>query len=396
MSYVDLDGPQWCDQCQEVIGVGCACPAAHPPESRHARLRAIDPAPPADFEQPQGERPRTWRPRNLDAVLDGTYQPPQPTVGRRDDGVGLFYPGRQHAVVGESEGGKTWLLSLAALTEMNAGHGVAFIDPEDDAPGVVGRLLALGANPDVVRRHFAYIRPEEPLTLASSADFAQAIGDLRPTLVILDGVTELMAMHGMELKDNTDVARFGRMLPRPLAETGAAVVVSDHVVKDREGRGRYALGGVHKLNGINGAQYVLESRAPFGVGTTGRTTVRIAKDRPGQLRRHALPHGSGLHWFADLTLTSHHETFAEASLSPPVAQTGPFRPTALMQRVSDALAGAPEALSVRGVQDRVTGNKEAIRAALARLVDEGFVAVDVGPRNAQLHRLVKPFGEGDA
>ncbi|MFD7996283.1 AAA family ATPase [Streptomyces mexicanus] len=343
---------------------------------------------------PPAGPPPTWRPRNLEDVLDGTYKPPVPEIGRRNDGVGLFYPGRMHSVVGESEGGKTWFALMVVASELAAGHAVVFIDFEDDAPGVVGRLLALGADRQHIRDRFAYIRPEDPLTVGfNRQEIGQAMHDLRPTFVPVDGVTEGMALHGMELKDNTDVARFGRLLLRPIAEFGAAVATLDHVVKDKEGRGRYAIGGVHKLNGINGAMYILENRTPFGVGLTGRTTVRIAKDRPGQLRKHALPHSSGLHWFADFVLKSHDETFAEAALYPPVEDEGPFRPTALMRKVSDALAGAPEPLSVRGVQDRVGGNKDAVRTALARLVDEGFVVVEKGARNAQMHRLEKPFSE---
>jgi hypothetical protein len=337
----------------------------------------------------------TWRPRDLTEVLNGTYRAPEPTIGKRDDGIGLFYPGRVHSVIGESEGGKTWFALLAVCSELSAGHAVVFIDFEDDAPGVVGRLLALGADRTAIRERFAYIRPEEPLGVNFNRnEIATALHDLRPSFVPIDGVTEGMALHGMELKDNTDVAKFGRMLLRPIADMGAAVTTLDHVTKDREGRGRYAIGGVHKLNGLNGAQYVLENRTPFGVGVTGKTTVRIAKDRPGQLRRHALPHSSGLHWFADFTLRSHDETFTEASLYPPTEQQGPFRPTSLMRKVSDAIAGATAPLSVRGVQDRVTGNKDAVRQALARLVDEGFVSVEAGPRGAQLHKLEKPFTEG--
>lgn len=336
----------------------------------------------------------TWRPRDLEDVLNGTYQPPTPTVGRRDDGVGLFYAGRMHSIVGESEGGKTWFALMTVASELAAGNAVVFIDFEDDAPGVVGRLLALGANVADIRDRFAYIRPEDPLNVGfNRQEIGQALHDLRPTFVPVDGVTEGMAMHGMELKDNTDVAKFGRLLLRPIAEMGPAVATLDHVVKDKEGRGRYAIGGVHKLNGLNGAMYVLENRKPFGVGLTGKSTVRIAKDRPGQLRRHALPHSSGLHWFADFVLKSHDEAFAEASLYPPIENEGPFRPTAVMHKVADALSSATDALSVRGVQDRVGGGKEIVRTALARLVDEGYVSVENGPRGAQLHRLAKPFTE---
>jgi hypothetical protein len=334
----------------------------------------------------------TWRPRDLQDVLDGTYKAPQPTIGRRDDGVPLFYAGRMHSVVGESEGGKTWFALLSVAHELAAGNGVVFIDFEDDAPGVVGRLLALGASVKDISDRFAYIRPEEPLTVGiNRLEIGQALNDLRPTFVPIDGVTEGMAMHGLELKDNTDVAKFGRMLLRPIAEMGAAVTTLDHVVKDKEGRGRYAIGGVHKLNGLNGAMYVLENRSPFGVGVTGKSTVRIAKDRPGQLRRHALPHQSGLHWFADFALKSHDPTFTEAFLYPPVEREGPFRPTDVMKKISVALAGAPEPLNVRGIEARVGGKKDMIATGLAFLVDEGFIEVNPGANRSKLHTLLKPF-----
>ena len=70
--------------------------------------------------------------------------------------------------------------------------------------------------------------------------------------MVIDGVTEAMTMHGLELKDNADVAKFVELLPRPLARMGAAVVLVDHVAKDTGGRGRFAIGAPHKLAGIDG------------------------------------------------------------------------------------------------------------------------------------------------
>jgi hypothetical protein len=43
---------------------------------------------------------RSWQPVDLSDVLDGTWQPLQPTVGLRTDGVGVFYPGKSHTVSG--------------------------------------------------------------------------------------------------------------------------------------------------------------------------------------------------------------------------------------------------------------------------------------------------------
>ena len=60
-------------------------------------------------------------------------------------------------------------------------------------------------------------------------------------------------MHGLDPLKNQD-ALFGTMVTKQLTASGAAAVSLDHVVKDREGRGRYALGAVHKLNGLSGAE----------------------------------------------------------------------------------------------------------------------------------------------
>jgi hypothetical protein len=340
-----------------------------------------------------GPRRRSWSPVDLSAVLDGTYEPPRATVGRRSDGGGVFYPGRVHTVAAESEAGKTWLALLSAVVELGRGNAVLYIDFEDDEGGVVGRLLALGAKPEDVRSRFAYMRPDDPVTaLDNRADLAVALGDLRPTVAFLDGTTEAMSLHGLELKDNTDVARFGKLLPRWIADRGPAVVGMDHVTKSAEGRGRYAIGAAHKLNGVNGAAYVLENRRPFGVGLTGRSSMFVAKDRPGHVRGMALPSGEGLSWFADLVIESHDVSFVEATLDAPQRGDGPFRPTVLMQRVSDALAGAPEPLSKQDIEARVRGKAADIRTAVAALLDDGYITVTTGPYNAKLHTLVKPYG----
>lgn len=337
--------------------------------------------------------PRTWRPVDLGPVLDGTYEPTMPTVGQRADGVGLFYPGRAHTASGESESLKTWFALTACRTELDRGNAVVYLDFEDDEAGVVGRLLAVGAHREAVRERFAYIRPEGPMRPVDRADLHQALGDLRPTLSVLDGVTEALSLHGLELKDNGEVAKFGRTLIRPITESGAAHVSLDHVTKDAEGRGRYAIGAQHKLAGLNGAAYTLENREAFSIGRTGRSTILITKDRPGQLRRHAVRSAGGRHWFADLVGVSHAEDFVEMSIEAAAERTEEFRPTVLMRRVSEALQKAGRPLSTQEVLDRVNGKRAAdVRAALAILIDEGNVSLADGPRGARLHSFVKAFG----
>jgi len=346
--------------------------------------------PPPDEEAPR----RSWRPVDLGAILDGEWEQPVPSVGARDDGAGLFYPGRLHVVASEAEAGKTWFALAAAASELALGHGCVYLDFEDDEGGIVGRLRTIGCAAQAIRDRFAYIRPDEPVTMSGNrGDLAQALGDLKPSLAVLDGVTEAMMLHGLELRDNTDVARFGRVLPRWIAGQGPATVALDHVVKDREARhGGYAIGGAHKLNGLNGAMYLLENRDPFGIGLAGKSRVLIRKDRPGQLRRHAQPWHDGMFWYADLAVASHGEEFAEVSIPAAEQRSTSFRPTVLMGRVCEALAGKPHGLSGNAIEGAVTGRREAIRYALETLINEGYVIVE-RQGAAKVHKLVKPYAD---
>lgn len=330
---------------------------------------------------------RPWQPVDLTAVLDGSWQPPEAAVGRRSDGVGLFYPGKSHTIASESEAGKTWLALSACIDELTAGRHVLYLDFEDDEGTLVRRLLALQIAPKVIAAQFHYLRPHEALGGGiNHDDLRSVLSGSKPTLCVLDGVTEAMTLHGMDPLNNKDVAAFGRMLPRAIAEAGPAVVCLDHVVKSSENRGRYAMGGVHKLNGLDGAAFVLENRKPFGVGLTGVTSVRLAKDRPGQLRKHGLPGKEGLVWFADLRLTSHAEGFLEVEVAPPEARVNePFRPTALMAEICRVLEEHGP-LSAAKIEALVKGKATTIRQARLLLQVEKYVT-DSTP-----HELLKSWG----
>jgi hypothetical protein len=357
--------------------------------SAETYVRPPDDEPPMqDFGDGDLSPRHTWQRVDLTDVLAGRYAPPAPTVGGRSDGPGMFYPGRVHSIASESEAGKTWLALPAARHELDNGSAVVYLDFEDDEGGIVGRLLALGANPDSIRERFAYVRPDESIAaLGSREDLAEILTDLAPTLVVLDGVTEAMTMHGLEMKDNTDVAKFGALLPRWIANHGPAVVALDHVVKAADSRGRYAIGGVHKLNGLNGCAYTLENRTKFRIGGIGKSTVYVSKDRPGQVRRHSLPASEGRDWFADLVVTSHNESFVEVDLDPPTEHTENFRPTVLMCRISEALAQYGP-LAQRRILATVKGRTDTKRDALDLLILGGYVSEKTP------HTLLKPYPDG--
>jgi hypothetical protein len=147
-------------------------------------------------------------------------------------------------------------------------------------------------------------------------------------LIVVAGVTQAMELEGLSPISNVDIATYHRTVLQPLCslhldeyEVGPAVVALDHVTKDPSSRGRYALGGGHKLNIVSGASYILENREPFGIGLTGRSVLKIAKDRPGQLRQHGVKAGD-LYRFGELVLASHGKRSADAMIEPPSSLDG--------------------------------------------------------------------------
>ena len=107
--------------------------------------------------------PPTWVPVDLVPYLDGTHTPPTADLLRRSDGQGLVYPGRVHWLAGEPGSLKSWLALLACTQQIHAGHTVIYVDFEDGAAGIVGRLLALGVSADQIQTHFSYLSPEGTL-----------------------------------------------------------------------------------------------------------------------------------------------------------------------------------------------------------------------------------------
>jgi hypothetical protein len=348
---------------------------------------------PRESELPeQPRRHGSWWQVDLRPVLDGTWKPPEPTVGRRNDGRGLFYPGKSHTVIGETESAKTWFALSAALDEIADGNHVIFIDFEDDEGTLVSRLLCIsGGSQEMIAERFHYVRPDGDLRAkANHEDLAELLHTFRPTLVINDGITEAMALHNLDPIDNADVAVFNSILVKPITGLGPASVSLDHVVKRGESGDRYALGGVHKLNAVSGAGYLLENRQPFGVGMTGRSTIKITKDRPGQLRTHGQPGGGSLFWYGDLVMESHGRDFAEVSVEPPHEGTDDFRPTALMMQISRLLAEKGP-LSKNKIETAIRGKTDYKRQALTLLILDGYVS-DGDAKHP--HKLLRPF-EGD-
>jgi hypothetical protein len=95
-------------------------------------------------------------------------------------------------------------------------------------------------------------------------------------------------MWGGETVDNDSITKWMRQFPRKVAkESGAAVVLIDHITKNADTRGRFAIGGQAKLATIDGAAYIVEPIEVLSPGRVGSLTLRVTKDRIGDVRASA-------------------------------------------------------------------------------------------------------------
>lgn len=310
-------------------------------------------------------RRTTWAHVPLEAILNGEHGEPMPSILARTDGRCLIYRERAHTLHAEPEALKTWLALGACAEQLAAGETVLYIDCEDSATSIVQRLRALGTDGDAMRRRFIYIRPDEPLAAEALTDFESAL-ESTPSLAVIDGVTEAFSRQGLNPLDNGDVASWLDLLPRRLIAAGAAVLLLDHVVKDREQRGRYAIGAQHKLAGVDVA-YSMRVLEPFAHGHDGLVAIKVEKDRPGRVREFA--DGGQV---ALLRARSEDGGAVTISLEPPETGNAAFRPTVLMERVSLAVEADP-GLSKRAIREAVRGKATAVDLALELLAAEGYV-----------------------
>jgi hypothetical protein len=340
--------------------------------------------------QPPPRESTTWQPVDLTDALNGVDVPP-PTILARTDSVCLLYPGRTHGFAGESETCKSWVAQIASAQVIQAGGDVLWIDFEDDDRGVVSRLLAMMVDRTVISAHFVYVRPEEPLRnkagawTAGGVDFDVVLASRPWALIVIDGVTEAMVTEGLDLNSNSDIATWSRLLPKRCANTGAAVAMLDHVPKSTDNRGRYAIGGQHKLAGLTGAQYVFEVERPFSRAThdpvIGVIKISVTKDRPGHVRTHAR---EGV--IARMELTSYPDGGVTVALLAPEQSTSPLD-LILATRIAEYI-DVYERSSQSAIEKTVQGNTNSIRATLKSMVESGWVYVE--PRGqSHLHTLTE-------
>jgi len=349
--------------------------------------------------EPDAVRGASWKPVNLLPYLQGEIRLAEPSLGwARTDGLRLIYPGLEHTIIGEMECGKSWFCAASAAAEITRGNKVVYVHFEDAIPtDVIGRLQALGIPDDLILEHLAFVGPHEPVDPFALAALLQ----VPPTLAILDGVNEGMSLHNQEIRNEDGAASFRKVLVKPFTRVGAAVLGCDHVVKDKERRGRGPLGSIHKGNGLNGTLILLENKEPFGRGQRGRSSVYITKDRPGFLRQNGRPTKEVGQTFMGSLIVDDTRTvvpYLELTFLEPQDQEKDTQPVATKDEQDDEcvlsvvaeLAEQGIQATGRSVRARTAISKDRTANALTRLMLAGRLREASGPRNASLFSVPEP------
>lgn len=339
--------------------------------------------------QDHGTSSGGWDPLSdteIDELLDRPEGWDAPTLMQVTNGPCLLYSGKVHSFAGESGSAKSWLLLLACVQAIQNDQTVLYLDFEDSGGGIYQRLVDLGVPRTQAKAQLDYVGPREAINPARWRRLSMRIQRRSYALCVLDGVTEAMTTHNLDLLDNADIARFLHLLPRRIAALGPAVAMIDHVSKNPDGR-RGAIGGQHKKAGIDGAAYLVEALEIFGRGKTGRSRVIVdGKDRSGYVNAAATKGGT----VAYMELRSWPDRGVTYRLTAPT-EGETWEPTELMERVSKLLEEHPSGLNKNSIETMVKGKAEVIRTALDVLISKGYVKVERGARGSMVHTSARQY-----
>lgn len=322
----------------------------------------------------------TWRPIDLEPYLDGTTTQPTPDYLHRDDGHALFYAGAVNGIHGDSGSGKGWVICRLIVENALHGRRTLLVDLEDTADSIVGRLLLLGMTADQILTWLVYIRPQEPINAAVVTAWTKLIADRNITTVVIDSLGEAFSLEGINEDKDVEVGPWLRSVARPLANTGAAVVLVDHSTKANDNP-LHPSGSKRKRAAITGASYLAESIKPFVKGEGGRLRLTCAKDRHGNYRRSET--------VADLVMNSDTHSVGLALYAPSPINTDATVPTILAARAAVAATKKAGRAVTRDellglMKGAIKAGTDTKRGGIDHAVGEGALTETKGARGARI------------
>lgn len=277
-------------------------------------------------------------------------------------GAPWLLAGKRYLLPAPAGTGKSLLAVVVGLSVVAAGGTVAVLDVENGADEYARRLA------DVLKAH----DDGEQLAAACSERFLYydwpalkvdwegeewAAAQAGVDLAIFDSSRMMLSAAGLAEDSNDDYSTFVNGLLVPLARAGVATIVLDNTGHDGE-RAR----GASAKSDLNEAVYVVETGEPFDREQAGH--LRLVRKRT---RFSELP--------AELRVAIGGGTYGPVEEVEPSPDADGFRPTTLMERISEAVELEP-GLTTNDITAAVKGKTDAKRIALRLLVAENYLRVE--------------------
>lgn len=338
--------------------------------------------------EPVAVAAESWWRVDLGPTLRGEVVPVLPTLLCREDGPGLFYPGRVNELHADSGIGKTWAALEAAKQELKAGRNVGWIDYEEpDATTAVGRLRALGCTDGEIAAGLHYHSPKDSTSLLALDLIVNEIIDAGIGLVVIDSLGEAFGLDSVNEDRDNEVGPWLRRVARVLADTGAGVILIDHSTKANDNP-LHPSGSKRKRAAITGASYLVDALEPLTKDRGGRLRLTCAKDRHGHYRRGEVAAEIVLTVYPDDGMTVHVVAPEHREHDPDERLRVIAR--AAVRAVKKRQEDTGQPISLRQLKEvmAVKAGSESKTAGIEHAVENGAIRIEVGPRGAHLHHYV--------
>jgi hypothetical protein len=219
-------------------------------------------------------------------VFAGGSNSPEPNILPFIDDSYLFYAGEFNLVFGDTESGKTWLcLAAVASTIMGQAGRAAVIDLDHNgARSLLYRLEKLGATRKELTdlNCFRLAEPDNELELK---ELVADLSAFKPDVVVLDSLGEVMPLFRANSNSADDFTVVHSDIIKPLKQSGAAVLVVDHLPKSADSRQHGPTGTAAKTRAVGGLALRVSAERAFRPGEGGAAKLELFKDRHGGVRK---------------------------------------------------------------------------------------------------------------
>jgi len=245
-------------------------------------------------------------------------------------------------------------------------------------------MLSMLVPRDAIAEYLHYHRPVEPVTTNARDHIIEQCVTYGISLVVIDSLGEAFGLQSINEDLDAEVGPYLRLMFRPIAEAGPAILLIDHSTKSKDNP-LYPSGSKRKRAAITGASYFISSDSPpvkptGAEPTEGRLKVTCAKDRHGTYRQRE--------HIATVSVVSYPDGAMSCKVWPADIEQDRTAGVLLASRAAvraakDANRPLSQTALIEAMRERHKARRESLIAGIEDAVASGYLREVPGPRNAR-------------